>query len=47
MEKELVIEDDSDGLERNEVELGSYYQGFQENRGKEIPIGIVLYIEKV
>jgi hypothetical protein len=47
MERELATEDDSDGLERNEVELGKHCQGFQENRGEEISIGVVLYVEKV
>lgn len=47
MERELAIEDDSDGLERNEVQLGSHCQGFQENRGEEIPISVALYVEKV
>jgi hypothetical protein len=47
MERELAIEDDFNGLERNEVELESHCQGFRENRGEEIPIGMVLYMEKV
>ena len=47
MERELVAKDDSNGFERNEVELGSHCQGFQEHRGEEIPISVVLYGEKV
>ena len=47
MERELATEDDSDGLERNEIELGSYCREVQRNRGEEISIGVVLYVEKV
>jgi hypothetical protein len=47
MERDLAIEDDTNGLERNEIELGDHCQGFWETRGAKIPVCVALYVEKV